>query len=382
MVHACEEAFCARFGSRHAISVNSAASGILAAVAASLCGLGDEVIVPPYTMSTTATSVACTNATPVFADIRSDTFCIDVADVERKLSPRTKAVIAVNLFGGPAPLLELRRLADQRGFVLIEDNAQAPGATIAGRHAGTVGHIGIFSLNRHKTIQSGEGGVVVTDDDAIAERLRLIRNHGDVVLALRGGAPPELEGLLGYNLRLTELQAAVALGQVRRLDELTRGRIAMAKELDRGLAGTPGITTPAVAADVEHVYYLYAMKVDPEVLGLSRRQLKVALDAEGVATSEGYVKPIYLYPMYRESVARKRSGFGAGIWHPAPGSGVSYAEGCCPVTERMHAREVLTTNICRSDLGRDDALQLVRAIHKVVEHRGAVRAKLEADGVR
>jgi perosamine synthetase len=381
MVHAVEDEFCARFGSRYAVSMNSAASGIHAAVAAALCGLGDEVIIPPYTMSTTATSVACTNATPVFADVRPDTFCIDVEDVKRKLSPRTKAIIAVNLFGGPAPLLELRKLADERGLVLIEDNAQAPGATVAGKCAGTVGHIGIFSLNCHKTIQSGEGGIVVTDDEILADRLRLFRNHGEVVQALRGTTLPGFEGLLGYNYRLTELQAAIALAQVRRLDELTDGRIEMANEITRGLRGVPGITAPAVASDVKHVYYQYAMKVDAAELGLSRTQLKAALDAEGVQTGAGYVRPIYLYPMYRENVRQQRSGYGAGIWHPAEGSNITYDEGSCPVTERLHFHELLCTSICRADLGRDEALEFVRAVTKVVEHRNAIKTKLEAQSV-
>src|SRR5262249_14347699 len=159
-----EEAFCERFAIAHAVSVNSATSGLHSAVVASLAGLGDEVIVPPYTMSATATCVAMVNATPIFADIRPDTFCLDPEDVRRKISPRTKAIIGVNLFGQAAPLRALRKLADQHGLILIEDNAQAPGAVTDGVPTGTIGHMGVFSLNCHKTIQCGEGGVVVTRD--------------------------------------------------------------------------------------------------------------------------------------------------------------------------------------------------------------------------
>lgn len=376
-----EAEFCARFGVEHAISVNSATSGLHCALAAALVGLGDEVIIPPYTMSATATTVACLNATPVFADIDPKTFCLDVEDVKRKLTPRTKAIVAVNLFGGPAALHALRALADAKGLSLIEDNAQGPGAKAGVDWTGTVGHLGVFSLNFHKTIQCGEGGVVVTRDARLADRVRLMRNHGEVVQAQRPSIDPELEGLLGYNYRLTELQAAVALAQVRRLDELTENRIVMADALSKGLAGIDGLTPPYVAAGDKHVYYMYAFKIDEQKFGLSRAELKAALDAEGVFTSVGYVVPIYLYPMYRKSVAAKRRGFGAGIWHPSDAS-VSYEKGACPVTERMHEKELVLTNICRADLGHADAMEFVTAIRKVFEHRAAVRDKLRAHGGR
>jgi dTDP-4-amino-4,6-dideoxygalactose transaminase len=381
MVKALEAEFCSAFGVRHAVSVNSATSGLHAAVLAGLVGYGDEVIIPPYTMSATATMVAAANATPVFADVDAETFCIDVADVERKISPRTKAIIAVNLFGRPAALHALRALADARGLVLIEDNAQAPGGKENGRFTGTIGHMGVFSLNFHKTIQCGEGGVVVTNDDVLADRLRLVRNHGEVVLSQRETVPSEIEGMLGYNYRLTELQAAIALAQVRRLDELTTPRIAMAELLSERLGRVPGLSVPRIGAGDKHVYYMYSMRIDPAKLGLSRAQLKRALDAEGVTSAVGYVRPIYLYPMYADGVRERKTGFGAGIWHPQPGSGVSYARGTCPVTERLHFHELVLTGVCRHDLPLSAASEFADAVVKVLEHREAVRRKCLADGV-
>jgi len=381
MVAAFEEEMCRTFGNEYAVSCNSATSGLQMSVAAALAGLGDEVIVPPYTMSATASVVAATNATPIFADIRPDTFCIDPDDVRRKLSSRTRAIIAVNLFGGPADLLTLRQLADERQIMLIEDNAQAPGGRIGARNTGTVGHMAVFSFNCHKTMQCGEGGVVVTDDAVLADRLRLVRNHGDVVLSQRPEVPDELHGLIGFNFRLTELQSAVALAQLRRLEELTVGRIDVADALTAGLRGVEGLTPPWRAPENRHVYYLYAMRVDSGRLGLSRAQLKTALDAERVPVAEGYVRPIYLHPMFHERVAHRRTGFGAGIWHPAPDSPARYRPGLCPVTEQMHFQEVLTTNICRADLTIGAASDFVRAVEKVVSHRTEVRAALEARGV-
>jgi dTDP-4-amino-4,6-dideoxygalactose transaminase len=379
MVKALEQEFTARFGVRYAVSVNSATSGLHAAVAATLAGLGDEVIVPPYTMSATATAVTMTNATPIFADIRPDTFCLDPDDVRRKISPRTKAIIAVNLFGGPSDLPALRAIADEHKLLLIEDNAQAPGGTCGGRLTGTFGDMAVFSLNCHKTIQCGEGGIVVTNSDQLVDRLRLVRNHGEVVQSMRDSTPPELAGLIGYNYRLTELQSAVALAQARRLEELTVNRIEMANTLTKGLRAIPGITPPYVAPENRHVYYLYAIKADSAQLGLSRHQLKTALDAEGVSIAEGYVRPIYLYPMYEERVRQQTHGLGAGIWHPREGA--RYGRGLCPVTEKMHFEELLTTNICRADLTQEDALELVHAVEKIAAHRDAVRTKLQERGI-
>ncbi len=384
MVHRLEDELCRIFGVKHAISVNSATSGLHAAVAASLAGIGDEVIIPPYTMSATATTVACTNATPVFADIEPDTYCIDVEDVRRKITPRTKAIVAVNLFGGPARLEALRALADEKALILIEDSAQAPGAVREGRLAGTIGHLGVLSFNCHKTIQSGEGGAVLTNDDTLADRVRLVRNHAEVVLSQREEVPAEIAGMLGYNYRLSELHSAVALAQVRRLEELTVGRIEMARTLTDGLRGIDGITPPVVGPRDRHVYYLYPFKLDASRLGLSRLQFKAALDAEGISSAAGYVRPIYLYPMYSDAVAKQARGGGAGIWHPAHhsgGSGQRYARGLCPVTERMHYQELMTTTICRADLTHADAMELVQAVHKIVEHKRPIRDALIERGM-
>ena len=371
MVHALEAEICKVFGVKHAVTVNSATSGLHAAVCAALAGLGDEVIVPPYTMSATATTVACANATPIFADIQPDTFCIDEADVRRNITPRTKAIVAVNLFGGPAQLEKLRALADEKRLVLIEDNAQAPGGARKGKLTGTYGDMAVLSFNCHKTVQCGEGGAVLTNDDTFADRLRLVRNHGEVVLSQREAVPEEISGLLGYNYRLTELQSAVALAQLRKLDALTRGRIEMADVITSRLSRIDGITAPHVARGDRHVYYLYAFKVDRARLGLSRAQLKAALDAEGIASAEGYVRPIYLYPMYEARVAKQRQGLGAGVWHPGE-QRQRYAAGLCPVTERMHFEELLTTNICssRSDTGRRPGTRPRRG-----EDRGAPSAR-------
>src|SRR4051794_1140057 len=206
-VRALEAAWAERFEVRHALSMNSATSGLNAAAAAAGVGPGDEVIVSPYTMTASAVCALVHGAIPVFADIEPDTFCLDPRSVRERITPRTKAIVAVDIFGCPADFDALLEIAREHELVLIEDAAQAPGATRGGRPAGTLGHIGIYSLNYHKTIQCGEGGVVVTDDDALAERLALARNHGEAVVADMGSRAADV---LGFNYRLGELEAAIA----------------------------------------------------------------------------------------------------------------------------------------------------------------------------
>jgi dTDP-4-amino-4,6-dideoxygalactose transaminase len=327
-------------------------------------------------MSASASMIAVTGATPVFADIRPDTFCIDIDDVRRKLSPRTRAVVAVNLFGGVAELHALRALCDEKGIILIEDNAQAPGAVHRGAFAGTIGHMGVLSFNCHKTIQCGEGGAVLTSDATLADRLQLMRNHGEVVLPQRPSVPDELRGLVGFNYRLTELGSAIAVAQMRRLDELTEPRLAMARWMSEGLRGVDGVTPPVASSGDKHVYYVYAFKIDATALGLSRDQFHRALSAEGIASAQGYVLPIYLQPMFDPRVAAQTRGFGAGTWHPAPGSGVRYERGLCPVTERMHFVELMTTNIIRADFGEAEAREFTTAIHKIAEYKHRIREAL------
>jgi dTDP-4-amino-4,6-dideoxygalactose transaminase len=350
-VRAFEAAWAARFEVRHAVSMNSATSGLVAAVGAAGVGPGHEVIVPPYTMSATAVAPLVYGATPVFVDIEPTYFCIDADAVEAAITPRTKAIIAVDLFGHPAELRRLRALADRHDLVLIEDAAQAPTASEHGRWCGTVAHIGVFSLNFHKHIHTGEGGVCVTDDDALAERLQLIRNHGENLV------PDDAEGdsarLFGFNFRLTELSAAVGRVQLAHVDEHVERRRDASATLSEAVADLDGITAPTVRSDCRHVYYVWTAKLDEDALGVSRDAFSAALAAEGVPHGTGYVAPLYRLPVFRA----------------LPSQPVS-----CPVTERMHEREVLQVEICSYDLTGDVVDRIGQAIRRVHAHRDQLRS--------
>ncbi len=177
-----EAMFCKKFRIKHAVSFNSATTALHAAIAALGIGPGDEVIVPPYTMSASATSILMNGAVPIFADIDEKTFCIDPRSIEKRITRNTKAIMVVNLFGGLCDLEEILKIAKKHKLKVIEDNAQAPGALYKGKYAGTIGDIGVFSFNVHKTIQAGEGGVLVTNNKEYAFRAQLARNHGEAVV--------------------------------------------------------------------------------------------------------------------------------------------------------------------------------------------------------
>jgi perosamine synthetase len=352
-----EDAWAEKFGARHAVAMNSATSGLIAAMGAIGLGPGDEVIVPPYTMSATAVCPLFYGGSPVFADIDENTFCLDVNAVRSRLTAKTKAIIAVNLFGHPAQLHELRALATQRGVALIEDNAQAPLAQEHGRFTGTIGAIGVFSLNFHKHIHSGEGCLCVTNDDELALRLKLIRNHGENVVD--HVALSNRHGLVGFNFRMSELSAAVALEQLRNLDHHVARRETAALRLTEGVRDLPGIVPPVVRAECRHVFYQWVFRVDERAGGVTRRAFSEALAAEGFPHAVGYVKPLYLLPLFQQ-----RLGFGTGEW-PLPARSSSFEPGSCPVAERMHFREVCVFSNTMFDLQPRDVDRLIGAIRKV-----------------
>jgi dTDP-4-amino-4,6-dideoxygalactose transaminase len=365
-VQAFEAEWSARFRVAHSVTVNSATSGLIAAVGACGVGPGDEVIVSPFTMSASASCVRVFGGTPVFADIDPETFNLDPASIARSLTPRTKAIVVVDLAGQAADLDEIAALARPRGIRVIEDAAQAPGALYRGRYAGTVADIGVFSLNYHKTIHTGEGGVCCTDDPDLALRLQLIRNHGEAVVE-ELEHPEKLGPVLGFNFRLGEIEAAIGREQLKKLDALTRPRQEIARIFDERLGKLPGLLPPPVRPDRTHVYYTYMMRVDERTAGVSRRLVVRALEAEGVPCYEGYCRPLYLQHLYQAD------------W---PGKdGRAYGLGLCPVTERMFERELFYHVHLYPALRESFIEEMCRAFEKVWAQREALTAVAD-DGAR
>ncbi|MBF0284206.1 MAG: DegT/DnrJ/EryC1/StrS family aminotransferase [Magnetococcales bacterium] len=356
-----EEQWAEKFRVKHAVTVNSNTSGLFAAMGAIGVGPGDEVIVPPTTMSATAMAPLVYGGIPVFVDIEPETYCLDLRLVEGSITPLTKAIIAVNLFGHPARLAELRAIADRHSIYLIEDNAQAPLAEEDGRYAGTVGHIGVFSLNRHKHIQTGEGGVCCTDDDDLALKLKAIRNHGENIVDAAGlqGQP----NLIGFNYRMTELSAAVGVAQLRRAESIIGQRAELAEYLTRQMKGLDWFTPPTVRGGCRHVYYVWYGRYHREKTGVSRQRLVQALQAEGLPVAAGYVAPLYRLPIFRQRIGFGKTGY------PFQLTQRLYVDGMCPMAEQLHQEELLGFVVCSYDPSKEQRRQIVDAFHKVYEHR-------------
>lgn len=373
-VRAFEKGWGERFDVKHAISVNSGTSGLFAAVGAIGIGPGDEIIVPPYTMSATSMAPLIYGGIPVFVDIDPDTFCLDPQAVRQAITPRTKAILAVNLFGHPAPLEKLMEIAHKHGLKLIEDNAQAPLAMEHGRYTGTIGHIGVFSLNYHKHIHTGEGGICVTNDDELSLRLQLIRNHAENIIEPLNIS--NIVNLVGFNYRMTELSAAVGIEQLKKIDGHINRRIRLAQRLTQGVDGLKGLTPPDVRAGCHHVYYAWAFRFDEEAVGISREQFSRALAAEGFPHFTGYVRPLYLLPIFQRRIAFGAQGY------PFNLSSVRYEKGLCPVAERLYEKELICFEICMYDIDSERSELLIRAIHKVYEQRNKLaRFKGVSEGV-
>lgn len=358
------------FGAKNAIAVNSATSALYCAMGAiGLCP-GDEVIVSPYTMCASATAPLIYGGIPAFADIERDYYCLDPDSVLDKITDKTKAIIVVNIFGQPHNADRIREIAKEHNLFVIEDNAQGPGAQYDGKYAGTLGDIGVFSLNYHKHIHCGEGGIAVTDDDELAERIRMIRNHAEAVVENKGYT--NLINMVGFNLRMTEIEAAIARQQLKKLKGLVDERIANVQYLSDKLSQIPCIGTTAVREKATHVYYMHPLSYKREKMQISREKYVDAVKAElmetelreseGVRVEAGYCKPLYLQPLYQKKTAFGEKGY------PFSLSNVSYDKGLCPNCERIED-SIILHDLMRPGMNKADLDDVFYAFEKVYEYR-------------
>lgn len=373
-VRALEKEWAEKFGVKHAVSVNSATSALYCAVGAAAIGPGDEVIVSPYTMTASASAALVYNAIPVFADIEEDYYCLDPNSIEERITERTKAIIVVDIMGQPYDADKINAIAKKHSLIVIEDAAQAPGAMYKGKYAGTLGDMGIYSLNYHKHIHSGEGGIIVTNDDELANKLRLIRNHAEAVVEDMGYT--NLVNMIGFNYRMTEIEAAIAREQLKKLDGLLEARLKNVEYLSRGLSKIPCLEVPKVREENKHAFYVHALKFNKEIASVSREKFVEAVKAEltffemreteGVKIGCGYVKPLYL-----QSIFQKLIGYGdkgCPFKCPMYKGEVNYSKGICPVCENMHFGKVITHEFMVPSMTKDDMDDVIKAFKKVWEN--------------
>ncbi len=380
-VQAFEAEWASHFNVKHAISVNSATSALFAAVGAVGVEPGDEVIVSPFTMTASAVGPLIYGAIPVFADVEPDFYCLDPKSVEACITEHTKAIIVVDIFGQPYDVEGINTLAEKYDLAVIEDCAQAPGAKYGNQFAGTLGDIGIYSLNYHKHIHTGEGGMLVTDNDDLAERLKLIRNHAEAVLNGKyknkhEWTPELLSNMVGFNYRMTEIEAAIGREQLKKLDGLLEERLKNVDYLNKALEKIPCIETTKVRPNATHAYYVHPLEFNEDVAGISRDTFIQAVKAElapmadrkddGVHITCGYLS-IHKQPMFQKKIAFGTKGY---PWNsPLYNGNVTYDEGICPVTDQLNTKRLFHHDIMLPPLTQNDLDDVITAFTKVWENR-------------
>jgi dTDP-4-amino-4,6-dideoxygalactose transaminase len=284
-----EGAFAEFIGTKYAVAVNSGTAALHIALLAQGIGEGDEVITSPFTFIATANSILFTGAKPAFADIEEDSFNIAPDSIVEKITPRTKAIMPVHLYGQPCDMKRIMRIAQEHGLIVVEDACQAHGAEYEGEKVGSFG-TGCFSFYPTKNITTGEGGMITTDDKHIAEKARMIRSHGQ--------RERYLHEILGYNYRMTDIAAAIGLCQLGKLEDFNNKRIRNAKFLTGRLSGIKGLLPPHVRPNVKHVFHQYTVRITQD-FGIPRDELRQKLMNKGIATEIYYPLPIHKQPLYQ-----------------------------------------------------------------------------------
>ena len=371
-----EEDWSALFGTKHSITVNSNTSGLFTVMGAIGIQPGDEVIVSPYSMSASAIAPLVYGGIPVFADIDEDTLCMSTSSIEKCITPRTKAILVVHIMGHPADMDAIMLLAKKHNLRVVEDCAQAPLGKYKNQYVGSIGDVGVFSLNYHKHIHTGEGGVIVTNDSDLAFRCQMIRNHAENITAPK--EVKDLTNLIGYNYRMTEIECAIGVEQLKKLPRLLAKRLENVAFFDEKLEDFPALSVQKKQpAGNIHCYYQYPVFFDADIAGVHRNRFVDALKAEipsavlretAPLIGAGYVKPLYLAPIYQQKAAWA-------FTHQANEQAyINYEKGICPVTEKMHFEKLFSLEYMRPGLSRKDMQDVINAIDKIFNNMDELKS--------
>jgi len=351
---------------KYAISLNSGTAGLHVALAAAGVGPGDEVIVTPYSFTSSATSVLIQNAIPIFADVNIRTYNIDPNEIKKRITSKTKAIIVVHLLGNPAEMDEIMEIAREYDLIVIEDCAQSIGAKYHNKLVGTIGHLGVFSFQETKNITTGEGGMVITNDDSLAERCRLFRNHGEAINYAQRRRSYSCS-LIGWNYRMTEIEAAIGVEQLKKLDKFNKIRIRNAKYLNSKLKRIEGLEIPSERKNSKHVYHIYGVFYESKKIGIPRNKFIEALKAEGIPCSGGYP-----HPLYKNSVFTEKRGYGntncpfiCKYYQKV----IDYAKVKCQNVEKLCYEHALWIPIIRPPSTLKDMNDVILAIKKIIKNR-------------
>lgn len=366
-ISAFEREFAKYVGAKFSIFMSSGTAALHCAMAAAGVQPGDEVITSPHTFVGSASAILQQGAIPVFADIDSRTYTIDPSKIEEKISNATKVIEPIHIYGLPADMDAIQKIADSNGLLVVEDACQAHGAEYKGKKVGGIGAMGAFSFNGTKNMQTGEGGMFVTNSEKYAATSEKVRIFGE---SLRPGVPrPYMAGGLGWNYKSNEITAAIGRVQLRRLDETNRARTEMCEFLGHRISKLPGLIPPYIPEYAKSVYHYFKIRVDPGKLGLPlsarefRDRVVVALQAEGVRAAIWCARPIYMQPLFQI-----REGWGRGFpWKsPYVTRDITYPEGLCPEAERI-SNETFNLSLHPPN-GLDLMEQYAQAFEKIVRH--------------
>lgn len=358
-----EVEFARYMGTKYAVAVNSGTSAISLAIAAAQIGTGDEVILPPYTFVASANGILQQNAIPIFADVNAETFNMDPSKLESKISEKTRAIMPVHMLGQPCDMAPILEIARKHSLVVVEDAAQAAGAEYKGKKTGTIGEVGCFSFYLNKNMTTGEGGMIVTNDENIAKRAATMRNHCRPEVSHIPNVPAHnIFTGIGWNLRMNSLQAVIGRSQLKRLDESNRRRAQNAEHIRRHMEAFEWLVPQKSIKDAEPVYWMQGFRIN-EKSGVNRDEFSEAVTAEGVKT-EGYAPiPVHLQEVFTMQV-------GYGRTHcpfdcPVYGKKVQYRAGDSPEAEKLCKQDVIIP--CYHSLRGSDLNDIVSALTKVAK---------------
>lgn len=344
------------YGVKFAITVNSWTSGLISAIGALDIEPGDEIITTPWTMCACATAILHWNAIPVFADIDEKTFCISPESIKKKISKKTKAILAVDIFGISADVEKIKKIIKNKNISIISDSAQTPYFFNKKKLAGTASDIGGFSLNCHKHINTGEGGIVVTNNSKLASRVYKLRNHAEAAVKKND----TLNNMIGYNFRMGEIEASIGLSQYKKLKKILLSRTKLLNYLAKEINDLKGISVHNSEKKFNN-YYIFPIVLDLEIIKVSRNRLLNLLKAEGITGLIAGYANIHQLPIFQKKIAYGKHGF---PWTLNKNI-INYKKGSCPVAEYLHDKSFIGFEVCLYSLTKKDVKNITIAFKKI-----------------
>ena len=351
------------FKTKYAIAVNSWTSGLVAAAGAINLNPGDEVIVTPNTMSATIAAILHWGAIPIFCDIEDVYFNIDPKKISKLITKRTKAIFVVDIYGHPCDYKEIIKIAKNHKIFVVSDNAQSPGAYYYKRYSSSIADIGGISLNYHKHIHTGEGGVILTNNKNLYYRCCLIRNHAEAIV-YDDKKIKNISNLVGYNFRFGEIEAAIGMVQLKKLKKLVLRRQYIAKILTQNLKRYDWIKLPSVEKNSTHSFYIYPIILNIKKIKISRDSLIEKIKKFGLKGIHSGYLPSNLLPMFKK---KNVFGYKKFPWSINKSIKYNYKKGTCPVAEKLYFDSLICFEMCRYQLDNYDLKNLVIFLRKIFD---------------